>query len=214
MANNKRRKAFMVSILIGILLTAGASFLAQTGTLFPKPGSRTLPEKEKEQSSQNKLSALLSTAGMRMGTPLTTHNAKSYREVRLSWESLQKPNSAGLVTEHELDSSGVLKQLSSVARSGSLPRERSMELAPDRLLVVAVDENEAVRWWRLMIDPRLVRAEVGPATEMQSRNFYLANVDFIVGCPDDPRLLELRFFHPAWNGESFQLSLVGATPLH
>ena len=203
----------MVCILVSILLTAAVSFLAQTRTLFPKQAPAVLPEKEKEQNSQSKLGVVLSTAGLRLGTALTTDNSGSYREVRLSWESFQKANSAEFVKEQEGASAGVLRQLSSVARSGALPRERSFELAPDHLLVVAVDENEAVRWWRLMIDPRLLRAEVGNPTQMQSQNFYLANVDFIVGCPDDPQLRQLRFFNPIWNGESFHLSPVGSTPL-
>lgn len=211
MANNKSRKVFMVSILIAVLLTAGASFLAQTGNLFQKQGS-PLPEKEKEQSSKNKLAAVLSTVGLRVGAPID--NAGSYRELRLSWESLQKPNSSGLFSEQQSASAGSLRKLSSTARRGSLPRERSMELSPDSLMVVGVDENETARWWRVMIDPRLVRAEVGTTSEMRSQNLYLANVDFIVGCPDDAQLRELRFFHPVWNGESFRLELVGTIPLN
>jgi predicted small lipoprotein YifL len=216
MANSKKRKAAMVSILIVVLLTAVASFLAQTGRKDPvpsPPASSAIPEKQKEASARDKLTGLFSSVGIQVGPALQTSNAHSYRELRLNWDSLQKTGSAGLFKAEQLPVAGVLTQISSSPRAGGLPRERSMELSPDHILIVALDENEAVRWWKLMIDPRLVRAEVGRSDDMRSENLYQAKVDFIVECPDDPLLKQLRFFRPVWNGESFHLEPWGVAPL-
>jgi hypothetical protein len=216
MPSSKKQKVAMVSILIAVLLTAVASFLAQSNQNEPlnsKQVARVFPEKEKEQASRNALAALLSTVGIESGPPLLTLNARSYRELRINWASLQKAEATRLVRAEQFTPDGLLTQTSSIPRNGALPRERSMELSPDHLLVVAVDEQDTARWSKLMIDPRLVRAEVGSSGEMQSEKFYLAKVDFIVECPDDPLLKQLRFFRPVWDGESFHLEPLGSAPV-
>lgn len=204
----------MAGLLIALLLTAVATFLAQSSRTeaLESPAVSQVQENEKEQNNRLKLTRLLSSVGVRVGPTLQVPASLNYREVRLSWESFQKVDSAGLLNAAQLPS-GRLMQISSAARIGALPRQRSMELSTDHVLVVALDESEAVRWWRLMIDPRLVRAEVGRNDAMQSENLYLAKVDFIVECPDDPALQQLRFFRPIWNGESFQLEPLGTAPL-
>lgn len=217
MANSKKHKALMVTILIAALLAAFASFLAQTTrkkALSSKRATTVFPEKEKEEGMRIKLAGLLSSVGVHVGGALPPADAQTYRELRIHWESLDNPDSAGLINEERLAKGGALTRISSIGRAGAIPRERSMELSPDQMLVVALDENDVVRWWRLMIDPRLLRAEVGRSAEMQSDNYYLAKVDFIIECPDDRLLKQLRFYHPVWNGEAFHLELLGAAPLH
>lgn len=206
----------MVSILIIILLTAVASFLAQSAGKDPvpsQPASSAIPEKEKEASAREKLTGLFSSVGIRVGPGLQTSDALSYRELRLNWESLQKTGSAGLLNAEQQPVAGVLTQISSTARVGTLPRERSLEFSPDHILIVALDENDAVRWWKLMIDPRFVRAEVGRSDQMRSENLYQAKVEFIIECPDDPVLRQLRLYRPVWNGESFRLEPWGVASL-
>ena len=212
MASSKKQKVVTVSILMTVLLAAVASFLAQTNQ-SGKQVARVFPENDKEQATRNTLAALLSTVGVESGPPLPTLNARTYRELRINWASLQKPETTGLLKAEQLTSDGLLTRTSSLPRTGALPRERSMELSPDHMLVVAVDEQDTARWSKLMIDPRLVRAEVGRSDEMQSEKFYLAKVDFIVECPDDSLLKQLRFFRPVWDGESFHLEPMGSAPL-
>jgi hypothetical protein len=206
----------MISSLIVVLLVAFTSFLAHTppqeGLSSNKAGP-VFSEKEKQEGIRNKLAGLLSKFGLTVGSPLATSDVKTYRELRIHWESLDKADSAGLIKAERLAPVGALTRISSVIKEGAIPRERSLELSPDRMLVVALDENDAVRWWRLLIDPRLLRAEVGQRTEMQSEEYFLAKVDFVIECPDDRLLKQLRFYHPVWNGEAFQLEPVGGTPL-
>ena len=161
---------------------------------------------------RTKLATLLSGVDLVLGPPLPTLSDATYQALEIHWEA-GKTSSAELI-KRELASGGVLTRRSSVSRTGALPRERSIELSPNHLLVVALDGNETVRWWRLMNDPRLVRAELGEATEMHSENYYRPQVDFIVECPDDPILREVRFYQPVWNGEEFHLELVGVAPLN
>jgi hypothetical protein len=48
---------------------------------------------------------------------------------------------------------------------------------------------------------------------MQSEEYFLAKVDYVIESPDDRLLKQLRFYRPVWNGEAFQLEPVGGTPL-
>ena len=216
MANSKRRNVLMLVTLMAALPAAFATFLAQTPPTTPPSGkqaSTVFPEKEREVTNRNKLAQLLSSAGVSVGPELPTSNTRSYREVRIRWESVAKSDSAALIKEAQLTTAGLLTRTSSTVRAGGIPRARSLELSPEQMLVVAVDEQEAVRWWKLMIDPRLVRAEVGRSGEMQSENYYVPKVEFIVECPDDRVLKQLRFYRPLWNGAAFRLELVGTASL-
>jgi len=217
MSKSKKQKVLIVAVLMAAGVTASATFLAQTprpDAAASKPAPPATSAKEEKRTSPSQLALLFSNAGLQVGAALPTANTSSYTELRLQWESLDKAGPSGLITEAQSATAGRLNQRSSTARAGMLPRYRSAELSPDQMLVVALDGKGAVRWWRLMIDPRLVRAEVGEPTEMRSENYYLARVDFIIECPDDPVLTELRFYRPVWNGEMFHLELLGSSPLH
>jgi hypothetical protein len=97
---------------------------------------------------------------------------------------------------------------------GAIPRERSFELSGDHIVVVALDENDVVRWARLIFDPRSMRAEVGSTNAMHSEIYYRQKVDFIFQCPDDPGLARARFYRPVWNGGAATLELIGVVELH
>lgn len=215
MANNKRRKTLMLVILMAALPAGFATFLAQTPPAAPsgKQATTVFPEKERQVTNRNKLARLLTTAGVSVGPDLPDSNTQTYRELRIHWESLAKSDPAGLLKEGQQTIAGLLTRTSSIDRAGGIPRARSLELSPDQMLVVALDDHDAVRWWSLMIDPRLVRAEVGRGGEMQSENYYRPKVDFIVECPGDRLLKQLRFYRLVWNGETFQLELLGTAPL-
>ena len=216
MVNTRLRKTLMIGILAAASLTAFATFLAQTppAASSGRQASTVFPAKERVESSRNKLSQLLSRVGVSVGPELPDSNTQAYREVRIYWESLATTDKAGLIAERQAKAAGLLVRTSSIVRAGGIPRARSLELSPEQVLVVALDEREAVRWWKVMIDPRLVRAEVGHSGgQMQSENYYLAKVDFIVECPDDRLLKQLRFYRPVWDGETFQLELLSTAPL-
>ncbi len=215
--NSQKRKALVGVILIGGLLTAVASFLAQSPEAkapSAKPATQTFPEREREQAILHKLTGLLSRAGVQVGPELAAADSQGYLEVHLKWDSAPKTVGGELLSQEQVSPAVVLTEISSISREGTLPRERSLELSADHILVVALDDSETVRWWKLMIDPRLVRAEVGRSDDMRSENLYTRQVDFSLECPDDPQLKQLQLFRPVWDGKSFQLESVGVVPLH
>ncbi len=82
------------------------------------------------------------------------------------------------------------------------------------MLLVALDETGGLRWWQLLLDPRLVRSEtVAEDGTLRSESYYQTQVDFTVDFPDDAAIKELRFYHPEWTGRDFRLELLGNLPL-
>jgi len=129
---------------------------------------------------------------------------QTYRELQIRWAESTK-SGIELRTEAQTQAPSV-SVVEDKRRSGTLPRQRSLDLAPTLMFVAAVDASNKLRWWSIMPDPRVVRAESQTATgELRSQDYYLANVTIVVAFPDDPEITTLRFYHPVWNGTDFDL---------
>ncbi len=129
---------------------------------------------------------------------------QTYRELKLNWAESTKT-----IIELRSEAQTQAPRVSIVddkKHSGTLPRQRSLELAPTLMFVAAVDATNKLRWWSIMPDPRVVRSETQTATgELRSQDYYVSNVTFVVAFPDDPAITTLRFYHPVWNGTDFDL---------
>jgi hypothetical protein len=127
-----------------------------------------------------------------------------YRQVKLDWADSAKSTSEP--TSEAQTQAPKVSIVQDWKRSGTLPRQRSLELAPTLMFVAAVDASNKLRWWSIMPDPRVVRSETQTATgELRSQDYYFTNVIVVVAFPDDPEIATLRFYHPVWNGTNFDL---------
>ena len=166
----------------------------------------TLGQNQKRQIMQREqLRTLMSSVGVDVPpTDAWAIQFPIYRQLKLNWA-----DSAKSATELRSEAQTQAPKVSIVddrKRSGTLPRQRSLELAPTLMFVAAVDASNKLRWWSIMPDPRVVRSETQTATgELRSQDYYLANVTVVVAFPDDPEISTLRFYHPVWNGTDFEL---------
>jgi hypothetical protein len=170
-------------------------------------------EPDKEQSIRNALAALLAGTGVRTGTSLPTFNGKTYKELRLRWQnsSVSPDGSQNLLKE---PGPGAVTLLTSAQKNGTLPQARSLELSPNQILAVALDKKRNLKWWLLLLDPRLVRAETpGSTGEVRGETYYLANVDFTLAFPNNPEISEIQLYHPRWTGNDFRLELLSTLPV-
>ena len=95
--------------------------------------------------------------------------------------------------------------------SGPPPRQRSLELSAESLVVVAMDA-EGYEIYRVVVpDPRWVRAEdFSPTGEItSSKKYYRSGGEFPVVVPDDARIVKLKILQPRWTGADFVLELLG-----
>jgi hypothetical protein len=139
--------------------------------------------------------------------------ATSYRELKVRWTDSPKSTTElrpAATTETQAPSVSIIEDKK---LAGILPRQRSLELAPTLMFVAAVDANNKLRWWSIMTDPRVVRAETQTATgELRRQDYLVSNVTLAVAIPDDPEIATLRFYHPVWNGTDFDLKPLTVVP--
>ena len=169
----------------------------------------TLGQNQKRQIMQrDQLRTLMSSVGVDLPAPdAWAIQFPIYRQLKLNWADSAK-SATELRSEAQTQSPKV-SIVQDSKRSGTLPRQRSLELAPTLMFVAAVDATNKLRWWSTMPDPRVVRSETQTATgELRSQDYYLSNVTVVVAFPDDPGISTLRFYHPVWNGTDFDLKLL------
>src|SRR5258706_8000398 len=80
---------------------------------------------------------------------------------------------------------------------GPVPQQRSLELADDRLLILAVDAAGEIRFWSVIANPRLIRAEFPDASgRLSGRVIERPDAELIVDVPADPAIREVRIYTP------------------
>ena len=200
---SRRTNRFQMRLVMMILLVGTSSSFSQIQN-----------EPDKEARIRSTLAGLLAGAGVEVGTTLPSADAQTHKQMRVRWQSSVALSSPDANKLEQRPSPGVVSLVNSTSRNGILPRERSLELSTNQILVVALDENRGLRWWKLLLDPRVVRSEtVAPSGEIHGEDLYRPRVEFTLECPDDRAIRELRFYHPSWTGRDFRLESLGALPV-
>ena len=169
-----------------------------------------VPEADKKANLNSGLAALLSPVGVHVKDGLVTTESARYKEVKVQWTRADAIKGS-LVKD---SGSGSLSALAASSKTGSLPQQRSLDLSTNQILTIAVDANNNLRWWRLMLDPRLVRAEVPDEKgELRGQELFLTDVQFSVEFPADSSITAVQLYRIAWNGQEFQLELIGRLPI-
>ena len=141
------------------------------------------------------------------GTP---SQRPTYRELKIRWTDSTKTNDLKPEAQLKAPTASIVEDNK---RSGTLPRQRSLELSQTQIFIAAVDASNKLRWWSTMPDPRVVRSETPTANgELRRQDFYASDVTLIVALPDDPEIATLRIYHPVWNGTEFDLQPLSIVP--
>lgn len=219
MANMKVGRVLVIVSLLLVALAVAINIHAYVARHPESPGADSTSqtraaEPDKEARIRDALAELLTDSGVHVGAAQPVADGQTYRELRVRWQSSAKQAREHPDILERGPVSGTLTALASARKSGRLPRDRSFELSTNQILVIAVNGNAELRWWRLFLDPRLVRAETRIGTgETRGEDLYLPNVDFRIAYPDDPGIRELRVYHPRWTGKVFQLELISTLPV-
>jgi hypothetical protein len=209
-----RPKRFPV-LLMMIFLAAGAGNAFSQSPKEPNASNGSvnqsrLAEPDKEAAIRNALDRLFAGTDVQLEKALPRFDEPTHRQIRVHWQSAEAQKSSNPAAFERKSSRGLVSVVTLKARDGALPRERSLELSSNQMVVVALDSRNVLRWWKVMLDPRIVRSETVTATgEIHGQELYQPRVDFVVECPDDPGIVALRFYHPAWDGSEFRLEQIG-----
>lgn len=209
----------MLKMICAVLLVSGGlgyECLAQEGgRQSPAAQAAGDVQPRGETIRLARLRELMSAVGVSVDEAPAAPRGGGHREVSIVWEA--DPSSKGEASapeasafESRRDSFGhTLRVAGTRRRAGAPPRHRSPELSQDKLMVAAVGAGGKLRWWTLVDDPRLIRAEgPGPDGVLTGQVLYRAAPEFVVAVPDDRTITELRLYHPRWTGEEFVLDLI------
>lgn len=157
-----------------------------------------------------RLAQMMSKVGVRVEQQVSLSATESHWEIRLHW-SISTKQAPATRAEEGLQETNIIRIQS---RAGTLPKLRSLEVSEDKILIAAVAADSTLRWWSLAPDPRIIRSE-GPRSDnsLSGEVLHTTNVDFSVNIPADDEISELRFYHPKWNGQEFDLIVVGQLSL-
>lgn len=156
-------------------------------------------------AAQQRALTTRSFQGLRLQVAQTTQ-MRGVLELRARWS----PVSAQQRAQQVRDSFVLLDQR---AQAGTLRRERRPELSADRLVVISVDSAGRELDWRLVINPRLVRAEVpGPDGRLSGGTFE-SPADLQFAIPDLPQIESVDIYQPVWTADGYVLSPLGTVRL-
>lgn len=208
--------ALAVALVSGAIALSGRPLSAQSNKNASTDNNFQNVRAAREALTRNRLDELLSDVGVAVPENFSRETrAESFREIEAAWNA-DKPSvtmSAGS-GQQRLNPAGRVSSVSaSRAQRGSLARQRALELSSEQLLVAAVDAQNELKWWTVIADPRILRAETSsPDGQLQGQIIYRASTEFVVNFPDDQDIKELRLYFPRWTGEVFALELVGTIP--
>jgi hypothetical protein len=145
--------------------------------------------------------SMLVIAGL---TQVAAGATQPLQELRIRWDGYDATPPANTFT--------ILQRR---AFSGSLPRSRTLELAEDQILIVAIGGQEEELDAQLVPDPRVLRAEApGPSGTISGQILqHPSPSELLISLPDDPAITELRVYQPRWTGSTFVVDLLGTVSL-
>jgi|GEM_PF-1355574 len=208
-----------------------SAFLALGSFIWVQGQGASVTKNRREHVQREQLKRLMSKVGVDVPERDTrASKSQTYRELKIRWSDPTKSNELKPVltpaeqtqapaqqTQAEQTPSAAVVE--DTRRSGALPRHRSLELSPGHIFIAGVDTTNKLRWWSIVPDPRVVRAETPTAIgeqrgqgELRRADYYVSNVTLVVAFPDDPEIANLRFYHPVWNGTDFDLKPLTNVP--
>jgi hypothetical protein len=126
------------------------------------------------------------------------------RELRIQWVA---PRTDAAGTRARVGSFTLLGQ---VRFPGAPRRERQPSLSANDLVVVVQDSTGRDLDWRIVPNPRLIRAETPDNTGLLSgRIIERDEVELLVYIPDVAGADRIQIFSPEWNGKDYTLTQLG-----
>jgi hypothetical protein len=128
--------------------------------------------------------------------------AQAFQEVRVRWEPGPETTTSLLrkVPDLNLNLGGMLPRgiFTVVSRRHSnedMPQHRAPQVSVQHLVVSGFDAQGRQRSSTLILDPRILRAELsGPTGELSGSVLHHTSTECIVHVPDDTLITELRFY--------------------
>lgn len=210
----KTRIFLSLALSLTALHPSAAPESPQEGRGQGQPAAQLQEVKSERGNMLSRLRTLLSPVGVAVGESARQAPSDAYREVRIRWDAYpDAPPIIDLAESGRFAKGRALAVTGRRKRKGTLPLPRSLELSPERLLVVGVDAGGQLRSWAVVGDPRILRAESPePDNVLRGRVLHRTRPEIVVNLPDDWETRELRLYLPRWTGAEYVLEPLGVVP--
>ena len=133
--------------------------------------------------------------------------------LRLTTEAPAAAGAQGAVPQSS-GSGTTLRLMGATRTRGQLRRERRPEVSISDLVVVLSDDQGVESDWRIVRDPRIVRAEVPetPGGALTGRTVERQDAELLVSIPD-AGATRLTIYKPRWTGTDYELDALAQLPL-
>jgi len=130
------------------------------------------------------------------------------RELRVQWTA------SSAVSGDAAQTANSFTLLQQRLTAGALRRERNPEVSVNHLVIVTQDSTGRDVDWRVVPNPRIVRAETpGPDGKLTGQVVDPGPVEMLLAVPDIPGAALLRIYKPIWNGKEYDLQPLGQVAL-
>lgn len=207
------RSVVVLSLLSSFCLVQGNGQAKNVQSLPPSTSTKKM---KREIVQEARLKTLFNKVGVSVGVVSDARNnqPQTYREVKTRWASIVSSSETTSSVSADQERTHNISVIEDKKGLGTLPRRRSLELSPTQVVIAAVDKSNQLRWWSIVADPRIVRSESQTSTgDLLRKDYYLSNTTLVVAFPDDPQIVDLRFYHPLWTGSEFSLTLIAIAPV-
>jgi len=204
----------MVLGVLAVAVVAGQSVAGPSSPRHPEAATRDLvglsPSSAQQAGNQARFKESLASQGIPAGELVGPGDSFHELLVAITRGDGTGPPTLAAPSPSE---TGVALKDRQVGRS-ALQRERSFEVAPDRLLVVAVSTDGRARWATTVPDPTLVRAEFPDETgALSGQVLHLARGEVRVRVPADPEVTGVDIYRPSAAGSGSAPQLLGSIPV-
>ncbi len=209
--------ALLLAPLLAVTPHGNRQFETHAQTLRAKPTNKVSRSvSHREANVIDDLRRLLTPLGVQVEAAPLLKRASLSQELRLRWT----PTEVNAASEKKENLTRDLqamdaRPLTLVERrtheqEAKLPRLRAVELSTNQVFVAAIDNRGLLRWWTLIADPRIVRAERPDANGLLSGEvLYDPQAEILLTLPADAEIAEVRLYKPRWDGARFALQSVG-----
>ncbi|MBL8181256.1 MAG: hypothetical protein JNL64_06545 [Blastocatellia bacterium] len=195
----------LVLVILG-LMGLGAVLVFSTGKsqALNSPVSQSL---NKEANNNRQMNELLRFDGLQINEstllPSPAENVRTLQVRVMSDASSEFSDTNEQITTYSM--------LDSRAKSGSIARQRTLELMTTELLIASVNDRKEVLWWSIQSDPAVLNAHATTNEgHLIGSRLYKRTSDMLISIPADDAIRQLRIYRPIWDGSrSYRLSLIG-----
>ena len=211
----KKYRIYLLALtVLALFVSAFSQVKTEKNAQKPTVVESLQVKRQTEALNKQRLRQLMSAVGVSVEDAVGRTSTRAYQAIKIRLPHAAKQTTSTTSQDEVLASPVVATIFEKQTRTGSLPRQRSLELSTDHLLVATVDAEARLRWFSLIPDPRILRIEVpGPDDQLSGQVVYQQSSDFVLNVPDDEEVTELRFYHPRWTGDQFALVLISTIPM-